>query len=91
MDQALVVLLNTAYGPQVLMGEGVVVFSCCPITGFSLWLRLVPRERLRLLAIRSKSIKTRVVKFAEDSLHQTGMMLIFMLKRMLRPADKYAA
>ena len=54
-------------------------------------------ERLKVLAMRSKSLRIRVVKFAKDSLHPTSMIfvisqtLIFMVKQMLRPADKYAA
>lgn len=54
-------------------------------------------DTLRLLAMRSKSTRTRVVRLAEDNLYLTGMtlvisqMLTFMLGQMLRPADKYAA
>lgn len=53
-----------------------------------LCLKWEAEEKLRLLTTRSKSIRIRVVKFAEDSLHPAVMifviiqMLIFMVRQM---------
>lgn len=46
----------------------------------------------RLLAMRPKSTSRRVVRLAEDSLYLViSQMLTFVLRQMLRAADKYAA